>query len=269
MKKIYSVWIAGLMLAGGLNATNIQFTIKNVGPEGGLWIMRPWIGIHDGNFPTFTVGQAASSGVQHIAEDGVSGDTTNTSLLSGPSNACTGNPAVYNGAAPCEYDIFNAYAGGSQQATIGGPTIPGAMLVKTFSVDPTDPKAQYLSFLVMFIPSNDAFFGTDTAHSIKLFDSKGNFNHGRGPIRLLIQYKDILDAGTEVNTENSTDTAFFGQTVPGTGTHPDTTPVVYPHDSWGPNIVNGHNIFPGSQLNLFNRANYGGPVAEVVISEVN
>src|SRR5579871_4812855 len=115
----------------------VRFEITNVGLTGGLWIMRPWIGLHDGGFQMFTVGQPAPSGVQHEAEDGVTGDTTAPSLLSGPSNSCTGVSTVYTSSAPCQYSIFAAYAGGSQQATIGGPTIPGATLFKDFTVDPT------------------------------------------------------------------------------------------------------------------------------------
>lgn len=246
----------------------IQFSVTNVGKEGGLWIMRPWIGIHDGAFQMFTVGQSAPSGVQHEAEDGVTGDVTAPTLLSGPGNACTGVPAVYNSSSPCQYAIFAGYAGGSQQASIGGPTSPGATLVKQFTVDPADPKSQFLSYMVMIIPSNDAFFGTDSAHPIALFDSKGVFNGGKGNINLKVDFRDILDAGTEVNTENHTDTAFFGQAVNGTGTHPDTNPVIHQHGPFGAAIVGGMNVYPGSQWNSFRNANQQGPVAVVNICVV-
>ena len=256
------------IFAGQARAGTIQITIENTSPKYGIWLMRPWIGLHDGHFQTFTLGMPASSGIQHIAEDGVSGDTSNPSLLSGPPNVCAGAPSVYNPSKPCQVEIFSAYAGGSQQATIGGPTIPSATLVKTFTVNPLDPKSQYLSFIVMLVPSNDAFFGTDSAHPIRLYDADGRFNSGKGPIRIKVSRHDILDAGTEVNTESPADTAFFGQTVPGTGTHPDTNPVIHSHPGFGLNILNGFNIFPGSQLNFFSRANSGGHVAEVTITEL-
>lgn len=257
-----------LPLVLGAAPVTIQFTVTNTGSQGGLWIMRPWIGIHDGAFPMYTVGQPAPSGVQHEAEDGVTGDTTATTLLSGPPNACTGNPAVYNVAAPCQYAIFAGYGGGSQQASIGGPTIPGATLVKQLTVDPADPKAQFLSYMIMMIPSNDAFFGTDSAHPIQLFDSHGNFNGGRGIITQTITFKDILDAGTEVDTESHPDTAFFGQSVNGTGTHPDTNSVIHKHAAFGAAITGGSNMYPGSQWNFFFNANQNGPVAEVKICVV-
>ena len=263
---LVAICAAGLPQVLFAAPVTIQFTITNVAPQEGLWIMRPWIGIHDGHFQMYTVGQAAPSGVQHEAEDGVTGDVTNTSLLSGPSNACTGLSTVYTATSLCQYAIFKAYAGGSQQASIGGPTIPGATLITQFTIDSADLNAQYLSYMVMIIPSNDAFFGTDSAHPIQLFDSKGNFNGGRGPIHLQILFKDILDAGTEVNTENHTDTAFFGQTVNGTGTHPDTSDVIHVHAPFGSAIVNGYNVYPGSQYNVFSNANFRGPVAEVAIS---
>jgi hypothetical protein len=272
---VRSLLVAGfaMLLGGGLQAQTktIQFAIQNVGPEGGLWIMRPWIGLHDGTFQTFTVGQAASKAVQHIAEDGVSGDTTNLSLLSGPGNACAGDASAYVSATECMYSVFT----GSQQATIGGPTIPGtvATLVHNFTVNPNDPHSRYLSYLVMIVPSNDAFFGTDTANPIQLYDDQGRFNSGRGPIHFHILFKDILDAGTEVNTEGSvgdTATAFLTQcgSCAGAGTHPDTNPVIHPHAPFGPGILNGHNVYPGSQYNVFDFANYRGPIAEITISEL-
>lgn len=137
----------------------------------------------------------------------------------------------------------------------------------TFTVDPLNPSSQYLSYFVMLVPSNDAFFGTDSAHPIHIY-SNGLFNGGHGPIRFKVTNRQVFDAGTEVNTENSTDTAFFGQTVPGTGTHPDINPVIHLHPGFGPLILNGSNIYPGSQLNFFNRANTGDDVAEVTITEL-
>lgn len=254
------------VFTGQARAATIQITIKNAAPQSGAWIMRPWIGLHDGNFQTFTVGQPASSGVQHLAEDGVTGDTSHPSLLSGPPNGCVGDPSVYNETNPCLTQIFSAYAGGSQQATIGGPTSPGNTLFKTFTVDPQAANSRYLSFVVMVVPSNDAFFGTDSAHPIQLYDSRGRFNGGKGRIRMNVSRKSVLDAGTEVNTESAADTAFFGQSIPGTGTHPDTDPVIHKHPGFGTNILHGSNVFPGSQLNIFPHANVGGRIAEITIT---
>ena len=257
--------LALTLASGRASAATIQVIIEELAHQDGIWIMRPWIALHDGNFQTFTVGQMASSGLRHIAEDGVSGDVSHPELLSGPPNDC-----VYGAGSPCQFEIFNAYAGGSAQLTIGGPTIPGARLVATFTnVNSQDARNRFLSFLIMLVPSNDAFFGTDSAHPVELYDGAGRFNRGHhGPIKIRVHRHDVYDAGTEVNTESHEDTAFFGQMVPGTGIHPDTNPVIHPHPGFGPNILHGSNIYPGSQLNFFSRANEGGDIAEITIQEL-
>lgn len=81
---------------------------------------------------------------------------------------------------PCQAEIFSNYAGGSQQITIGGPTIPGATLLANLSVDPLDLKSQYLSFIVMIVPSNDAFFGTPSDRPIRIYDRQGVLITGTG-----------------------------------------------------------------------------------------
>ncbi len=262
-KVILAGLLAGLFTSAVAQNTQVQITITNTGPTGGAWIMRPWIGLHDGAFSTFTVGQPAASGVQHIAEDGITGDPANTLP---PSNACVGVPTVYNASMPCQYAIFNSYGKHGQQASLGNPTAPGGSLSKTFTVNPNDPNSQYLSYLVMIVPSNDAFFGSDTAHPIQLFKN-GVFNGGNGPITIPVKFSDILDSGTEVNTETSSDTAFLGQSVPGTGTHPDTNSVIHVHDAFGSNILNGSNMF-GGMLNTFGMMNYPGQIALITIQEV-
>ena len=259
--------IAGLLLSLTLTAlaqpTQIRVTITNTGPAGGAWIMRPWIGLHDGKFLTFTVGEPAPSGIQHIAEDGVTGDPANTLP---PSNDCTGVASVYTAASPCQFTVFNNYANHGQQASLGYPTPPGTALSATFTVNPNDPNSQFLSYLVMMIPSNDAFFGTEASSPIQLFKD-GVFNGGNGPITIPVSFTDILDAGTEVNTGSPADSAFIAQPVPGTGTHPDTNPVVHPHGLFVDSIVNARNMFGGA-LNTFPMMNFQGQIAVVTIQEV-
>jgi uncharacterized protein (TIGR03437 family) len=242
----------------------VQISIMNTAPKNGLWIMRPWVGLHDGKFTTFTAGQAAPSGVQHIAEDGVTGDPANTLP---PSNVCTGVASVYSTSAPCQYDVFNAYANHGQQASLGNPTPPGNTLSWTFPVNPNDPNSQFLSLVGMVVPSNDAFFGTDTAHPVALYKN-GIFNGGNGPIRVAYNFSDLLDAGTEVNTGSPADTAFLGQAVNGTGTHPDTNSLIHTHDPFLPSLLNGSNMF-GGILNTFPLMNAAGQVVSVVIQEVS
>lgn len=263
LKQAIPLLLMALPVLLAAQTAQVQITFTNTSPANGAWIMRPWAGLHDGNFQTFTVGQTAPSGVQHIAEDGVTGDLAN---MLPPSNVCTGLASVYTTSSPCQYAVFNAYANHGQQASVGNPTAPGSSVTWTFTVDKSDPDSQYLSYVGMVIPSNDAFFGSDSAHPIQLFKN-GVFNGGNGSITIPVMFSNILDAGTEVNTGNSTDTAFLGQTVNGTGTHPDTNPVIHQHPAFVSPIVNGSNMFGGT-LNTFTNMNYQGQIALVTIQEV-
>jgi hypothetical protein len=101
------------------------------------------------------------------------------------------------------------------QGSFGGPLAPGLSVKRTFLVDSTDARNQYLSYMAMVIPSNDAFFGNADPKAVHVFDTNGNF---LGPITISVHGSDILDAGTEVNSEIPADTAFYGQGVPDTGT---------------------------------------------------
>ena len=65
----------------------------------------------------------------------------------------------------------------------------------------------------MVIPSNDAFIANGDPLAHRLFDDRGNFI-GED---FVVTGADVLDAGTEVNDESTTNTAFFGQAAPNTG----------------------------------------------------
>ncbi len=251
----------GALFAVSSQAATIQISFTNLAPRGGTWIMRPWVGFHDGNYQTFTVGQPALEGVRHIAEDGLVGDANNTLP---PPDGCP-----YAGGT-CQFQSFPQYPNHGPEASIGNPTAPGQTISRTFSVDSTDPKNRFLSYLVMIVPSNDAFFGTDSAHPLQLFDSSGNF---LGPRSITVFGSDILDAGTEANTESQSDTAFFGQTVAGTGTHPDPAgSTIHKHPGYIPNgpILTGSTTFLGTTY-TFQNANFtqaGYQIAQVNISLV-
>jgi hypothetical protein len=251
-KKQKAVLLATMALFGTMaaQAGQITFTITNNSPANGLWIMRPWVGISDGGYVTYDLNGSASSGVKHQAEDGVTGDTTSPNLT-GPPNACSGTGYAGNGS-DCLYQDFNSYAQSYSQTSIGGPTAPGATISGVLNADPLNPNSAYLSYLVMGIPSNDAFFGTATNHAIQLFDGSGNFlsNDMSGNILLHVIGSELLDAGTEFNNEcanSGHDTAFLCQSVNGTsvGT-PEGT--VQQHGAFGSAIVNGTNTF-GTTVN--------------------
>ena len=71
----------------------------------------------------------------------------------------------------------------------------------------------FFSFATMVIPSNDAFLASgDDPMAIELFDADGNII---GPVEIIQTGAQVLDAGTEVNTE--ADAPLLDQTTPNTG----------------------------------------------------
>jgi hypothetical protein len=286
--------MAALAVSGALQAGAITFSVTNDAPANGMWIMRPWVGVSDANFTTFTVGSAASPPAQHEAEDGVTGDPANTLA---PSNACTAGAPGETGS-DCLYQSFNGYANGTSQVSIGNPTAPGATISGTLATTPGAADSQYLSYLIMAIPSNDTFFGSPTSTPVQLYDNSGNFL-GTGPnddITITVYSNEtvltdllgtftytaaegggLMDAGTEQNlgcpngSGSSDGVAFLCQGPAGQGTHtgvsgmvePDITPFVS-------SIVNGSNVFGGATNTFTNIndsfTNPGDPIATIQIS---
>ena len=72
-----------------------------------------------------------------------------------------------------------------------GPALPGSAYSFTVTASP----GEYLSFVTMFVQSNDLFFGPDE-NGIALFDDMGAPTEGRATRQI-----DLWDAGTEVNQE--------------------------------------------------------------------
>ena len=76
----------------------------------------------------------------------------------------------------------------------GGPIGPGGAYEVSFDAGPDDR----LSFALMFVPSNDLFFGPDE-QGIDLFDGDGNPTEGDITAQI-----DVWDAGSEANEELGT-----------------------------------------------------------------
>ena len=51
----------------------VTFTLQNNAPENGVFLTPVWLGVHDGTFDLFTGGDAASAGLERLAEDGNTG----------------------------------------------------------------------------------------------------------------------------------------------------------------------------------------------------
>lgn len=198
----------------------ITVTVTNTLGAGGTFLTPLWFGFHDGeDFDLFTEGEAASLGLERLAEDGV----------------VTGIAAEFNqqvGDNGVDATIFGLGAGAP------GPIDPGETASVTINVSAADVGRGFFTWGTMVIASNDAFLASpDNALEDSIFDENGDFI---GPITIQRFGSDVLDAGTEVNTE--LDAAFINQTGPNTG------------ETEG-GVVGAHIGFNGSEANPD-----GGPV---------
>ncbi|UWQ77573.1 spondin domain-containing protein [Leisingera sp. M658] len=173
----------------------ITVTVTNTLGDGGTFLTPVWFGFHDGeNFDLWTDGEAASGGLERIAEDG----------------------SVEGIAAEFNQQVID---GGVDATIIGGngapgPIDPGESASFTINVNADQVGQGFFTWATMVIPSNDAFLASpDDALQDFIFDADGNF---AGPLVIERFGSDVLDAGTEVNTEEGA--AFLNQTARDQGT---------------------------------------------------
>ncbi len=192
---------AGFLIAAQSQAVEVKVKIDNLSPTGGIFFTPVWVGFHDGGFDLYDRGAAVTEGVERVAEDG-SFDTLIAEFAAASSglDAVVLNPDGFTGA-----PVFD----------------PGLSSTEVFDLDPSTN--QFFSYATMILPSNDAFIanGSPTAHQI--FDDAGEFV---GPISFVVYGSEVLDAGTEGNTE--TDAAFLNQTAPNTGETTDDVVTIHP-----------------------------------------
>lgn len=168
--------------------TTVRVRVTNLAPANGTALTPIWLGIHDGTFRTFTPGMASSAAFERLAEDGNTG--------------------------PLSTEFSNS--GFSTQATLGGaPILSGESVEYTFLLDPTDPRNRYLNYASMVLPSNDAFIGNADPLAFALLGGNGQFRS----FSFDVMGNNVWDAGTELNDELESTTAFFGQSMPNTGTN--------------------------------------------------
>ncbi len=203
--------IGSLLSTPPATAEQVHLSIENLAPRGGLFLTPVWIGAHDGNFDLFSVGASASAGVESLAEDGATGGVMGEFTTRAPGGVQTTvvSPGGFPGA-----PVFD----------------PGERVTVTLNLNPLTNR--YLSYASMVIPSNDAFIGNDDPRAIQLFDAAGN---STGPLSVIVMGSDVLDAGTEDNTEM--EAAFINQTGPNMG--PTTVGgVVSPHQGFIDSFAN-------------------------------
>lgn len=230
------------VLAVSASAVDIAVTVRNTTPDNGLWAVNPVLMVHDGTFDAFDTGSAASAELEAAAEDGNVG--------------------------PLQTAFDTAQPNGLS-AVIGGPVAPGRSYTQVFSVDPSIPSHQYLSYLSMIIPSNDGFWGNDNSNTYPIFDGDDNV------ITRTIQVMgtDVWDAGTEVNDEIPANTAFLAQAAPNTGTTEGGVVAIHP-GFMAPGlggILDATSMAPGVPITFtgadFTESMY--QVAEITVSLVN
>lgn len=168
------VVVAGLSAVADAAVVQIRVKVESLVGANGVAFSPFTVAFHDGSWDAFNNGAAASTGVQNIAE---SGDGT-----------------AYRAAFGAAYA---SGVSGTVAATVGGfgPGIylPGASGSFTFAVDTAANR--YFSYGAMVVPSNDRFFGNDSATAVALFDGLGNFLNPT----INLTGADIWDAGTEVD----------------------------------------------------------------------
>ncbi len=171
---------------------SVVVEVENLAPERGTFMTPVWMGIHDGTFDIYDRDVAADAllgpGVlEALAEDGNNGPITET---------------------------FEERNFGQPQANVtapGGPFQPGSRAAITFQVSPSLDR--YFSYGSMVIPSNDFFVANGNPLAHELFDERGRFVGEN----FIVAGSEVLDAGTEVNNEIASQTAFLNQAGPNIG----------------------------------------------------
>jgi len=176
------------------DGTALIFTVENLQSEGGTFFTPLWLGVHDGTFDLYDRNGPARQGLERLAEDGTIAPISAEFV------------AEQLGVGGVDGTIFGG-------AGVPGPIDPGETAQIVLNV--SDPSATgFFTWGTMVIPSNDAFLAT-TGNPLgePIFDANGNF---LGPITIERSGNDVLDAGTEVNTEEGA--AFLNQTALDQGT---------------------------------------------------
>ncbi len=223
--------------------TDIRVSVQNTSGEGGTFLTPVYVGFHNGNFDLFESGQAASPGLEQLAEDGSPAGLAGERLAASP---------------------------GSQGLVVTGDAGPIATEELTSGTTSIDGETNTdVSLAAMILPSNDAFIGTND--SVELFDENGNF---LGAQTLVFSGSNVYDAGTEVNTE--LDAAFINQMAPNTGI--DENGVVHLHPgfngSFGNPVGDGDQIILGGTNALGDFidpevADFTLPGAEIAVVHIN
>jgi len=123
---------------------------------------------------------------------------------------------------------------------------------------PINPLHRYLNYASMVLPSNDAFIGNANPLAFALRAGSGQFRS----FSFNVMGRNVWDAGTEVNDELASTTAFFGQSMPNTGTTENG--VVTQH----PGFMQGGRILSAAQFANADFTQAGYQVAQFEVAVV-
>lgn len=159
--------------------------------SGAVWITPGAYAIHTGENPIFVEGEAASVGLEALAEAGPpTGFLDQPGLVDELNDAVGGMGVVATGAYTPEDTV--ADPNDPTGEVPGAPPIaPGGAFEFEIEAHPGDR----LSFASMFVPSNDLFFSPESG-GITLWPEDGEPVDGD-----VTEEVDLFDAGTEPNTE--------------------------------------------------------------------
>lgn len=219
--QLLDISIDAVKLADG--TFDVTVTVTNNLKEGGTFLTPVWFGFHDGaKFDLYDRGGPVGQGLERLAEDG------STDPLNDEFAAITGE----NGTSSV---VLGAQG-------VAGPIDPLETASQTINVDPALVGQGFFTWATMVIPSNDAFLASPgNPLTDAIFDAKGNFV---GPLTITRDGNDVLDAGTEQNTER--DAAFINQLAPDTGE--DQGGVVAVHQGFNGSVENPINILGGELM---------------------
>jgi hypothetical protein len=225
--------VAGVMTSV-VHAEIVTVTIENLAPQNGNFLTPLWVGFQNGGFDIYDSGSPASAGLERLAEDG------NTGPLAGE---------------------FGMSGAGMVEGTIlgpGGVIAPGESASFSFDLDGSLASSRFFSYASMVIPSNDAFIANGDPMAYRVFSDAGEFLGAD----FFITGADVLDAGTEVNSESPIETAFFGQAAPNTGITENG--VVAPHLGFLPFGSGG--ILDDPQFANADFTSQGYPIAQIRVT---
>jgi hypothetical protein len=242
-------------------AVNIKITVDSLTPAAGGIVTPLWYSFHDGSFNTFDLGAPASTGIEHIAEDGFTGLESPETL-----NFLISQGLDPNDIFPREetlagiFDSSSASQNGGIQNFIAARPFgfrPGETASQTLILNNSD-RNRYFSYAAMYFPSNDAFIGDETG--VEIFDDRGNFIGAD----FTIYGSNIWDAGTEINDENPSNVPY---TLDLTGDGITETGVVARHQGFLPTSSGGVLDFGGG---VFANSNFDAttPIARIRIERV-